>query len=263
MMAWRKSVVLTVLLWLATPLISMADQPLTLVAASDLRYALDEILDRWHLDNPDSPVRVIYGSSGRFATQIRQGAPFDLYLSADIAYTEALYRENLTAGPPRPYASGRLVLWSRDASLSEAGIQALASNPPQRLAIARPTHAPYGDRARQAMQTLGIWSALEPRLVYGENIAHTAQMAQSGAADAAIIALSLALHPTMQKSGHFSPVDSSLHAPLEQALVLTRQAADKPAAWLLADFILGPAARTVFTQYGFGVPSFAEKLPQP
>ncbi len=248
---------------LVCPLVVTAEEPLTLVAASDLRFALDEIIHEWDAQYPQEPVRVIYGSSGRFATQIRQGAPFDLYMSADAEYALALHREGFTAGPPQPYAIGRIVLWSRDRQRVEAGLEGLAVKPPRRLAIARPSHAPYGARAREALQAAGAWAAIEPHLVYGENISSTAQMAESGAAEAAIIALSLALHPGMQRQGHYRLIDDSLHAPLLQALVVTRRARDNSSAQRLAQFILAPKAQTILQTYGFAAPPESLELPAP
>ncbi|QJD58753.1 molybdate ABC transporter substrate-binding protein [Pseudomonas sp. gcc21] len=253
-----------VLAWcLGYPLVTTADQPLTLAAASDLRFALEEIIQAWDAQYPQQEVRVIYGSSGRFATQIRQGAPFDLYLSADATYALALHQDGFTAGPPQPYAIGRIVLWSKDSRLAEKGLEGLAVSPPKRLAIARPSHAPYGARAQEALQAIGAWTTVEPHLVYGENISGTAQMAESGAAEAAIIALSLALHPGMQRQGHYQLIDDRLHAPLLQAMVVTRRAADNANAERLARFIRAPAAQKILEKYGFAAPPESLALPAP
>lgn len=236
-------------------------QPVTIAAASDLRFALDEIITQWTVRNPEHPIRVIYGSSGRFATQIRQGAPFDIYMSADAAYAHALHQDGFASGPATAYAIGRIVLWSRDPQRVESGLDGLRANPPRRLAIARPSHAPYGARAREALQARGLWSTVEPHLVYGENISGTAQMAESGAADAAIIALSLALHPDMQQQGHYSLIEEALHAPLLQALLVTRRAHDNDHAHRMAAFMLEPDARAVLQRYGFAVPPAESALP--
>ncbi len=228
--------------------------PVTIAAASDLRYALDEIVAQWQADRPDVPVQVIYGSSGRFATQIRQGAPFDIYMSADIAYTEELHRDGLTAGPPTPYAIGRIVLWSLKPENVERGLSGLAATPQRRIAIARPEHAPYGARAREALESLGIWNAVERRLVYGENIAHAAQMARSGAAESAVIALSLVSNSAIEPQGHWQLIDASLHSPLLQAMVITRRAAQNHDVRELKAFLGGPDARTILDAYGFEPP---------
>lgn len=228
--------------------------PVTIAAASDLRYALDEILEQWQTDRPEVPVQVIYGSSGRFATQIRQGAPFDIYMSADIAYTEELHRDGLTAGPPTPYAIGRIVLWSLKPENVERGLSGLAATPQRRIAIARPEHAPYGARAREALERLGIWNAVERRLVYGENIAHAAQMARSGAADSAVIALSLVNNDAVQPQGHWQLIDASLHSPLLQAMVITSRAAQNADAHELKTFLGSPQARAILEAYGFEQP---------
>ncbi len=252
------------LIWsLSCPLVVTAGGPLTLAAASDLRFALEEIIHEWDAQHPQENVRVIYGSSGRFATQIRQGAPFDLYMSADAEYAVALHQDGFTAEPPQPYAIGRIVLWSRDRQLAEAGLGELAVTRPKRLAIARPSHAPYGARAQEALLASGVWATVEPTLVYGENISGTAQMAESGAADAAIIALSLALHPDMQRQGHYRLIDDSLHSLLLQAMVVTRRARDNRSAHRLAQFILAPEAQLILQKYGFAAPPESLDLPAP
>ena len=233
----------------------------TIAAASDLRFALDEIVSQWTAQNPAHEIRVIYGSSGRFATQIRQGAPFDIYMSADASYAHALHQDGFASVSPTAYAVGRLVLWSRDPRRIEAGLDGLTTNPPRRLAIARPSHAPYGARAREALQASGLWSTLEPRLVYGENISGTAQMAESGAADAAIIALSLALHPDMQRQGHYRLIEEGLHTPLLQALLVTRRAHDNGSAHRIAAFMLEPEAQMILQRYGFAAPPSESGLP--
>lgn len=228
--------------------------PLTIAAAADLKFALDEIVAAYRAAQPAERIEVIYGSSGKFATQIRQGAPFDLYFSADIAYPRELEREGLAAGPTRPYATGRIVLWSNSRDASQLRLQDLADPALGRIAIANPRHAPYGRRAEEALRAAGVWAAVEPRLVQGENIAQTAQFVLSGNAAVGVIALSLALNPTLAQQGGYALIDDALHQPLEQGFILTRRAADKPAAARFAAFVEGEAARAIMRRYGFAPP---------
>lgn len=225
---------------------------ITVAAASDLKFALDGIVAEFQAAHPGDRVEVVYGSSGKFAAQIRNGAPFDLYFSADIAYPRLLEREGLTAGPARAYAFGRLVLWSLGAQPQE--LRDLAAPAYRRIAIANPLHAPYGARAREALERAGVWAAVEPRLVYGENIAQAAQFVESGAADAGIVALSLVLGPNLRDQGRWILVPEALHSPLEQGYVVLRRAGDDPLARRFAEHMSGPAARAALERYGFALP---------
>ena len=233
---------------------AQAGERITVAAAADLKFAMDEIVADFHSARPDDAVEVVYGSSGKFATQIRQGAPFDLYFSADIAYPRALEAEGLALGPTRPYAVGRIVLWSRTRDAGALRLQDLADPALGRIAIANPRHAPYGKRAEEALRAAGVWDAVQPRLVQGENIAQTAQFVQTGNAAVGIIALSLALNPALAGQGGYHLIDAVLHAPLEQGFILTRKAEGKALATAFADYIGSAAARAVLVRYGFELP---------
>ncbi|ALO47007.1 molybdate ABC transporter substrate-binding protein [Pseudohongiella spirulinae] len=230
-------------------------QEFTIAAASDLRFALDEIVALFaeHYPEYSDDASVIYGSSGRLTTQIINGAPFDVFFSADIAFPQRLYAEGLTAIDPAVYATGRIVLWSARMDASQMTLNDLLSDDIRRIAIAQPAHAPYGMRAREALQSVGVWQAVESKLVFGENIAQAAQMAESGAADVGIIALSLALFPSMQIHP-YALIDDSLHEPLTQAFVLTLRGRGKPSAQAFAEFMSSEAAREIMTRYGFVMP---------
>ena len=233
---------------------AQAGERITVAAAADLKFAMDEIVADFRSARPDDAVEVVYGSSGKFATQIRQGAPFDLYFSADIAYPRALEAEGLALGPTRPYAVGRIVLWSRTRDAGALRLQDLADPALGRIAIANPRHAPYGKRAEEALRAAGVWDAVQPRLVQGENIAQTAQFVQTGNAAVGIIALSLALNPALAGQGGYHLIDAVLHAPLEQGFILTRKAEGKALATAFADYIGTEAARAVLVRYGFELP---------
>lgn len=227
-------------------------------AAADLRFALDELLVAFHQQYPSIHVEVVYGSSGNFYAQLVNKAPFDLYLSADINYPNKLVQGGFAFEQSRfNYAVGQLVVWVPNGSkldLDQKGMQALLDPSVQKLAIASPAHAPYGRAAEAALKTYGIYDSLKDRLVLGDNIVQTAQFVESGAADAGIIALSLALAPTMQGKGRFWVVPEDAHPPLLQGGVILRWAKDREAVEKLRTFLTGPAGQAVLKKYGFGIP---------
>lgn len=226
----------------------------TVAAAADLKFALDEIVAGFKQSSPADEVQVIYGSSGKFHTQIQQGAPYDLYLSADIAYPHALAKAGFAASGVRPYAFGRIVLWSTSLDASKMTLASLADPRIARIAIANPKHAPYGKRAEEALRAAGLWHKVESKLVYGENIAHAAQFVQTGNAQVGIIALALAVNPELARRGSYWLIPDTMHEPLEQGFIITKRAASNVAARRFADYLDGPAARLVMTRYGFTLP---------
>jgi len=227
---------------------------LTIAAAADLKFAMAEVVEHFRAEHPDDKVEVIYGSSGKFFTQIANDAPFDLYFSADIAYPRQLEEKGLTASETRPYALGRIVLWSLRPELAEVPLKELPGASVRKFAIANPDHAPYGLRAKEALEHQGVWEAMQPRLVLGENIAHTAQFVDSGAADAGIVALALVLSPTMEGKGAWALIPAEWHEPLEQGYVILKRAADNPLAHTFADYMASEPARVVMRRYGFVLP---------
>ncbi len=227
---------------------------LKVAAAADLRYAMAEIVEAFRATHPSDKVEVIYGSSGKFHTQIQNGAPFDLYFSADIAYPRELEKKGLTAGSTRPYAIGRIVLWSLKPELAKTPLKDLPSAPIRKFAIANPQHAPYGLRAKESLIHQGVWESLQAKLVLGENIAHTAQFVDSGAAEAGIVALALVLSPTMQGKGAWTLIPAEWHEPLEQGFAVTKRAANNPLAARFADYMTSGPARAVMRRYGFTLP---------
>ena len=228
-------------------------EPLTVAAASDLRYALDDMAEVFRADHPDIELRIIYGSSGRMKRQISNGAPFDVFLSADIAFPEQLYRDGHGATEPEPYAIGRIVVWSPNDDAQPLTLADLNAPGIRRVAIAQPQHAPYGQRAVEALQSSGLWEAIEPRLVYGDNIAQTARMVAAGGAEAGIIALSLARFPELERHGYHL-IDADLHSPLKQGFLITARAADNHHAQVFAEFLRSPQARHILADYGFEPP---------
>ena len=226
-------------------------------AAADLRFALDEIAADFKRATGHD-VRIVYGSSGNFRRQIAEGAPFELFLSADEAYVLELSREGLLMDDGVVYATGRLALvipagspLKLDGDLSDLAAAA-ADGRVRRFAIANPEHAPYGRAAREALQKAGAWDAIRARLVLGENVSQAAQFAVSGSAQGGIVALSLARSPEVQGRGRFVVIPERMHAPLVQRMALTKRAqatAREFYAWLA-----GPQARAVFERHGFAAP---------
>lgn len=225
----------------------------TIAAASDLRFALDDIVGIFREAHPEAQVQVIYGSSGKMTTQIINGAPYDIFFSADIAFPEKLKAEGFTTTEPAIYAIGRIVIWSNTRDASGLTLADLTDASVRRIAIAQPAHAPYGMRAQEALTAVGVWDKVQGKLVFGENIAHTAQMVESGAADVGIIALSLAKFPKLAKHSHHL-IDDALHQPLTQGYVVTKRGASVPGAMDFARFMETDEAHAIMERYGFLMP---------
>ena len=228
-----------------------------IAAASDLKFALDEIAGEFRKSTGKS-VRVSYGSSGNFFRQIAQDAPFELFMSADEEFVFKLADQGLTLDRGALYATGRIVLFAPNGSaLRPDGDfadlrQAIADGRLVKFAIANPEHAPYGRAAMEALKSAGLWSAIEPKLVLGENVSQAAQFAVSGSTQGGIFALSLALAPGFRDAGSYVPIADSLHRPLRQRMVLTRKAG--ATARDFYRFAQGPGARAIFKRYGFLLP---------
>jgi molybdate transport system substrate-binding protein len=224
-------------------------------AAADLKFAMDSLLSLFAKDEPGITVKCVYGSSGNFFEQISNGAPFDLFFSADIDYPRKLHEQNKTLSEPRPYGVGQLVLWSKKLDPALAKMNSLLDPSVSRIAIANPAHAPYGKRAMDSLEYYQLAGRVKDELVLGENISQAAEYAKSGAADIGIIALSLALSPAMkQEGGRYWLIPAASHRPLEQGYVLLQHARNHPGAQKLADFIHSAKAASVLKAFGFGQP---------
>lgn len=232
-------------------------EKITIAAAADLKFAMDEIVAIFGKARPDDQVEVIYGSSGKFHTQIQQGAPYDLYFSADISFPRTLARAGFAASEVKPYALGRIVLWSATLDASTMTLASLVDPDIARIAVANPKHAPYGRRAVEALKRAGVYGKVEPKLVYGENIAHTVQYVQTGTVQVGIIALSLALNPELARRGGYWLIPDTLHEPLEQGYIITRRAQGNALAQRFADYMGSKSAGAVLFRYGFVIPGAA------
>jgi molybdate transport system substrate-binding protein len=241
-----------------------AQQGPPIAAASDLQFALDEVAAAF-LEETGQPVRITYGSSGTFAAQLRQGAPFELFLSADEGFVFMLADAGLTRDRGTLYAQGRIVLFSPTGSplVPDEGLdgleRALDDGIVSRFAIANPEHAPYGRAAEQALRTRGLWERVEPHLVLGENVSQAAQFATTGSAQGGIIAYSLALAPSFEPMGSFALIPEDWHEPLLQRMVLMKNAGEEATAF--HDYLQTEPARAVLRRYGFVLPD--EESPAP
>jgi len=228
-------------------------QEIRIAAAADLKFAMEELSLKFEKQT-GTKVNVTYGSSGNFFSQIQNGAPFDLFFSADIEYPRKLE----TAGLAEPetlyeYAVGRIVIWTpRDTKVDVArqGWKTLLDASVEKVAIANPEHAPYGRAAVAALQKAGIYEQVEPKLVYGENISQAAQFVQSGNAQAGIVALSLAVSPAMRDGKHWQ-IPAGMHQALEQGAIVLKDAKNKNAARAFLEFVKSAAGRATLTKYGF------------
>ena len=247
---------LLIVLALLLPLTSCAEE-LAVAAAADLNFAMKEIAQQYQHDTGNT-LKLSFGSSGNFFVQIQNGAPFDLFFSADSSYPEKLAQAGLADSLSLyRYAVGTIVLWVPDSSRLDLkhGINVLLDPSIHKIAIANPATAPYGRAAEHALKQAGIYDRVKDKLVLGENISQTAQFVQTGNADIGIIAESLALAPTMKSAGRYMEVPSQLYTPIQQAAVIVTSSRKKTAAEQFLNYLQQPAARVILQRYGFTLPS--------
>lgn len=233
-----------------------ADVPV-IAGAADLKFALEEIAVRFRADTKRE-VKLVFGSSGNFYRQIGQGAPFQLFLSADESFVFKLADAGKTVDRGELYALGRIgIIVPRGSALKADGelkdlAAALADGRLRKFAIANPEHAPYGRRAEEALKHAGLWQRIQGKLVLGENVSQAAQFATSGSTQGGIIAYSLAQAPAVSKLGDFALIPDAWHEPLKQRMVLIKGAGGTAQAFYR--YMQQPAARTIMQQYGFVLP---------
>jgi molybdate transport system substrate-binding protein len=254
-MVWAWSVAW--LLVVAYPGSAVSQRGPIVAAASDLNFALIEIAEQFGREQGQR-VELVFGSSGTLTRQVRDGAPFELFLSADEALIEELAAAGLTRDAGALYAIGRIVLFAptRSPLVPSEGLDGLArllaSGRVTRFAIANPEHAPYGRAAEAALRKRGIWNDLQPRLVLGDNVSQAAQFATTGSAVGGIIAYSLALAPNVGSRGAFALIPDADHPPLRQRMVLLTRAG--PVVERFYQYLQQPAARAILERYGFTLP---------
>jgi len=231
-------------------------QKVRVAAAADLKFAMSDLARRYE-EQSGNRVDATYGSSGNFFSQIQNGAPFDVFFSADIDYPRKLEAAGLAEpGTLYQYAVGRIVIWMPADSRVDVAKQewaALLDASVQRIAIANPEHAPYGRAAVAALRKAGIYEHVSAKLVYGDNISQAAQFVQSGNAQAGIVALSLATSPAM-KDGKRWEIPAAMHSPIQQAALVLKGAQNKEAARAFLEFVKSEAGRATLVKYGFSFP---------
>jgi molybdate transport system substrate-binding protein len=250
------SLVVAGLLCMTEPL--QAQKPPLVAAASDLRFALESISQHFTSESGER-VELVFGSSGTITRQIIDGAPFELFLSADEMYVETLGKSGLTRDQGALYAVGRIVIFAPNRSSLKVdgrleGLRSLlATGKVTRFAIANPAHAPYGRAAEAALRATGLWESVQPSLVLGENIAQAAQFATTGDAVGGVLAYSLVLTRPLSELGTYALIPDSLHPPLRQRMVLLKRSSET--ARRFYRYLQQPAAREILRKYGFVVPN--------
>jgi molybdate transport system substrate-binding protein len=236
-------------------------QEIRVAAAADLKFAVGELSARFEKQS-GTKVKVTYGSSGNFFSQMRNGAPFDLFFSADIAYPKKLEEAGFAEpGTLYEYAIGRIAVWTpADAKVdvTKQGWQALLDARVEKIAIANPEHAPYGRAAVAALQKAEIYESVKTKLVYGENISQAAQFVQSGNAQAGIVAMSLAVSPAM-RDGKRWEIPAEMHPAIEQGAIVLKGAKNKEAARSFLEFVKSAAGRAILAKGGFALPETTGK----
>jgi molybdate transport system substrate-binding protein len=238
-----------------------AAQEITVAVAADLQFAMQDIAIRFHKETGNS-VRLIYGSSGNFFQQLQNGAPFDMFFSANLDYPSKLQADGLVEPDSYyQYAIGKIVIWVRNDSKLDvsSGLRSLLDPSIQKIAIANPQHAPYGQAAVAAMKKENIYEKVSGKFVLGENISQTASFVVSGSAEAGIIALSLALSPNMKDKGRYAEIPTADYPPIEQACVILKSSKQKDVAKAFLNFVKTPAVSELFRNYGFAVAGSAGK----
>ncbi|HVI96819.1 MAG TPA: molybdate ABC transporter substrate-binding protein [Anaeromyxobacter sp.] len=226
--------------------------------AANMKPAFEELAARFQATHPGVEVKATYGASGNFFAQIANGAPFDLFLSADAEFPARVVEKGLADGKAFTYAYGKLVVWvpkSSKIDLDGKGLAALTDPSVQKIAIASPEVAPYGRAAKAALEKAGLYQTLKDRIVTGQSVSQTAQFVQSGNAQAGFVPLSLARTPPLSEQGRAWPVPPSSYARIEQAGVVVKGAKEAALARELAAFIAGAGARDVLERYGYDLPA--------
>ena len=259
---WRMRIAIASVLFALFMIVGLSTAPsgqageLTVAAAADLNFVFKELVGAFETQTGEH-VKLTLGSSGNFYAQIQQGAPFDLYFSADIGYPKKLIEEELAVpGSLYQYATGRIVVWVPKGSTLDVskGMDVLLDPGIKKIAIANPKHAPYGKAAVSAMEHFKVYDRVKDKFVLGENVSQTAQFAQSGAADIGIIALSLALAPSVQAIGTYWLIPQEAHPAIDQGAAILKTSKNQESGKKFLEFLQTPASRAVMKRYGFILP---------
>ncbi|MDT8317370.1 MAG: molybdate ABC transporter substrate-binding protein [bacterium] len=237
----------------ALPSLAVAGQDvLSVAAASNLTYVMPAIIKKFEGRHKDIKVRLSLASTGNIYSQIKNGAPFDIFLSADRERPDLLFDAGMTRGEPFTYASGGLVLWSDKEISFVEGLFVLSSPMIKKISIANPRHAPYGAAAKNALETAGLWEVLRPKFIYGENVGQAAQFVKSGSVQIGFIAESMLKSPAMQGGSSYILPAGSYDAITQRGVIIKRDKSLAP-AMLFRDFLLSDEAKAIFKEFGYGV----------
>lgn len=227
-------------------------QKITVVAAANLKVALDSVNTVFKKENPGVNPQIIYGASGKLFEQITKGAPFDVFFSADMEYPEKLQEKKLTASITKMYAVGKLVIWSKKTDPNVKKMNSLLDAGINKIAIGNPTTAPYGEKAVESLKFYKIYDKVKRKLVFGENITQATQFVTTGNADIGITALSLVLTPNMKKEGgKYYIIPQQSHSLLEQGCVILKKAKGNANALKFYNFIASKKATAILKYYGY------------
>lgn len=231
----------------------ISQDALTIAASANMQYAMEELIERFSEESGIS-CELIVGSSGKLTAQIVEGAPFDLFFSADMKYPNEIYKKGLTSGPPRIYAYGHLVFWSLDEHL-ELTMQGLLSKEVRHIAIANPETAPYGRAAEELLRGMGVYEKIESKLVYGESIAQTNQFILSGTAEVGLTARSVVSAPVAEGNGQWKEADQDLYEPIAQGLVHLNRRDPEKEKWAreFEDYLQSQTAIDILHKFGYGL----------
>jgi len=233
--------------------VALQAQDLSVAAAANVRFALEEIEKAFEAKTK-LKVEINYSSSGKLSTQITQGAPFDVFVSADEEYPQALQKAGMAANTPKIYAQGNLVLWTTQTGLNlKPDGKILLNTAVKKIAVANPKTAPYGRAAIEWLKKKGLYTSVENKLVYGESIAQTTQYILVGACEVGLTAKSLVLADEMRGKGKWIEIDPKQHEPIQQAALITTygQKQHPVASRKFFDFLFSPEAKKIWKQYGY------------
>ncbi len=249
--------------WRTAPLVALAlaaaargAGELSIAAAANLTYVLGGLNEEFGRVSPGVRLTTSFGASGGLVAQVANGAPYDIFLSADVAFPQSLVSSgHALASSLTPFAVGRLVLWTTRPGADVSSVAAAVRDPAVRvLAMANPVDAPYGRAARQALERLGLWGAAQPKLVTAEDIAQATQFVETGNADAGFVALSAVLSPRLKGRGRWTEVPAGLYDALTQAAVITVRGGANPESARYIAFLRSEAAGRILERFGYGVP---------
>jgi molybdate transport system substrate-binding protein len=232
---------------------SKPSDKIVVATAANVQYVMKEIQKEFEKETGEE-IQIVVGSSGKLTAQIREGAPFDVFVSADTKYPQEIFKNGGSDEEPKIYATGSLVLWAKDIPETELSTAILATEKVKKIAIPNPRNAPYGEAAIEVLKAQNLFEKTEKKLVYGESIAQTAQYISTGSVEAGFNALSIVLSPEMKNKGHYIIIDSTLHKPIQQAAILLKHSNASPkkeSSQKFYNFLYSNKAKQIFKKYGY------------